>query len=237
MKHELAVKNQSPMEFDRKDFPDLIDGQINELNKLDSSVENALRAAENAEEKAEEAGEKSAKFGHRKAAIEELQSACTELAEAVMLGAKAQKISFEFQRKLAETTKFLFCLGVSNIAANQCVVRELELRLTGASKKKLSELARQELLSVVKQLKMQEGIFKRQEDHSKALKELDEKLKEYVQKFDRVDVTLKGHEALLKTEIESFKSSFAKPRKKEIGLVMILFLLSMAGVIFVYLSK
>ena len=81
------------------------------------------------------------------------------MAQAIVMGAKAQKVAFEFQTKLAEITKFLFNLGISNIVYNRMVVRELELRLSGASKEKISELARKELTTVVKQLKDQEDMY------------------------------------------------------------------------------
>ena len=70
-------------------------------------------------------------------------------------------MSFEYQKKLGEITKYLFGLGVTNIAMNRSVVRELELKLQGASAEELDEFARRELLGVVKQLKAQEDIMKK----------------------------------------------------------------------------
>lgn len=190
--------------YNEKDLPILIHGQIEKLNKLDQSVKKAIAAAEKAKDSAKDAKDKSAGLFKKKAAIEELQSAGMKLAEAVQLGAEAQKISFEFQTKLAEITKYLFGLGVSNIASNRSVVRELEMRLRGASQEELSELAQQELITVVKQLKEQEDILRKQENISKTLKIHDERLKVQSQKNQRIDERLQALDIetnMLKNEI------------------------------------
>ncbi len=267
MTHELATANKaaSAKDVDRKSLPDLIAGHIGEVKKLDLCVKAARTAAELAVEQTKSDGSKPAGWDFtgekKKAAIVGLQSALMGLAKAVESGAKAQELSFEFQEKLADVTKQLFFLGMSNIANNQSVVHELEARLKGASEEELSDLARRELFSVLEQLKEQEYILQKQEDNSKALREHDGKLKDCVQMLDLLEVALKSHEnvymthesklsaqaegieqqndqiLLLKTEIVSLKSSLATQRKKGIGLATILFLLVMAGVIFICLFR
>jgi hypothetical protein len=171
--------------FNDKDLPQVIQGQISKLNELDTSVKKAMKAAASAKESAISAKNMSAGLGKKKVAIEELQSAGVDLAKAVTSGAEAQKISFEFQTKLAEVSKYLFGLGVSNITSNRLVVRELEMKLKGASQEELSELARQELMSVVKQLKDQEDILNKLEilskttkNHEMTLKDIDRQLQD-----------------------------------------------------------
>lgn len=159
-------------------FPDLINNQVNKLNELDQSTKKALTAAVKAEERASNARNKSAAFGHKKAAIEELQTAVYTSAEAIQSIAESQQVSFEFQTKLAEVSKYLFALGASNIAANRIVVRELELRLKDASEEQISELARQELLAVVNQLKEQEDILIKIEQQKSRLSTLKLSVKE-----------------------------------------------------------
>ncbi|MDX6047613.1 MULTISPECIES: hypothetical protein [Bacillus] len=191
--------------FNEKDLPVMIQGQISKLKELDKSVKKAMKAANVAKDSANSARSKSAGFGKKKVAIEELQSAGIDLAEAVQSGAEAQKISFEFQTKLAEISKYLFGLGVSNIASNRFVVRELEMKLKGASKEELSELARQELISVVKQLKEQEDILRKQENFSKIIKIHDERLKVQFQKSQQIDEQLQAHAEIDKRHSEQLK--------------------------------
>lgn len=178
--------------FDEKDLPQVVQEQISKLNELDKSVKKAMEAAASAKDSAISAKNMSAGFGKKKVAIEELQSAGLDLAEAVESGAEAQKISFEFQTKLAEISKYLFGLGVSNIASNRFVVRELEMRLKGASREELSELARQELISVIMQLKEQEDILKKLENLSKIIKNHDKTLKFQSQKNQSIDEQLQA---------------------------------------------
>ena len=154
--------------FDERLLPELIQGQIGKLNELGACVKSALDAATTAEKQAEAARNLSAGRGvftdHKRAAIEGLQAAGIEMAKAVQSSASAQKTAFDFQTRLAEVTKYLFSLGVGNVAANRAVVRELEARLRGASEEELSELAHQEILAVVMQLKEQEDLLNRQEE-------------------------------------------------------------------------
>lgn len=133
----------------------------------------ALDAAGKAEQRAKAARAQSAEwslFGDKKKdAIEELQKVGIELAEAVQLGTQAQKLSFEFQARLIEVTRYLFTLGVSDIAANRAVVRELKMHLSGASAEEFSDLAQQEVMSVIRQLQEQEDLLKKQEQVKNAL--------------------------------------------------------------------
>lgn len=110
---------------------------------------------------------------------------------AQICSAEAQEVSFTYQQKLAEMTKFLFALGVSNIAMNRSIVRELELKLKGASEEELDELARREIISVVKQLKAQEDIMKKQSDlsdkvriHESRINELTDKHTEHTDRIE-----------------------------------------------------
>ncbi len=196
--NEISTHGSQPA-IDTGMLPDQIARQVDKLNELDASVKAAIAAAKQAEKHASDASQKSAGRGlfadHKKAAIEELQSSGIMLAKAIQLGVKAQKTSFEFQQRLADITKYLFKLGVSSIAANRFVVRELELRLQGASEEKLSELARQEILLVVKQLKDQEDILKKQESILKRQKIHDSKIKHALEQTDSLESRIKDQSA------------------------------------------
>lgn len=191
--------------FDERMLPELVKGQLDKLNEVAASVESAIEAANKAEEQAKEAKNKSAGRGFftdkKRVAIEELQSAGIDMANAVQASAKAQKTSFEFQTRLAEIAKYLFSMGVRNIAANRLVVRELEARLKGASEEEISELARQEIMAVVMQLKDQEDLLKKQENLRQKqekmaddLTALNNKTKFVLTQTDELDLRLKSQE-------------------------------------------
>mgnify|MGYP005940868477 CR=1 FL=1 len=156
--------------------PNLINEQFTKLEVVKNNVERATSKARKAQQRAEEAKNISPGLFHRKEAIEELQTVTEEIADAQIASAEAQEVSFEYQQKLGKITKYLFSLGVSNIATNRSVVRQLQLKLRDASEKDLDELARQEIIGVVKQLKAQEDIMIKQSAMSDIVKRHDKRL-------------------------------------------------------------
>ena len=146
-----------------ENLPSVLSSQFDKLNLLQYNVEKSLDMAIEAKIKSEDAYVKMGIFDYsKKDAIKLLQEASKGLAEGIMTAAEAQKVSFEYQTKLTEITKFLLRLGLSNIAMNRSVVRELELKLKGASEEEISDLAKQELKNVIMQLKAQEDIMNKQ---------------------------------------------------------------------------
>lgn len=161
---ELSTLMDSAMvEVDQNELPRIISSQVEKLNELDGSVKRASQDAEKAKSSAQSAKNKSAGLFKKQEAIEMLQSATVDVADAIQSQAEAQKLSFEFQAKLSEISRYLFGLGVGNIAHTRSVVRELELHLKNASEEELTELARKEILTVVRQLREQEDIHERLE--------------------------------------------------------------------------
>ena len=177
---------------DEKEIPSIVTSQFSNLQKLTNKYEEALTKANSAKESAEIAHEKSAGLFEKKEAIKALQDAQLNTAEALIVMNDVQKLTLEYQEKITQITQYLFGLGVSNIAANRSVVRQLELKLKGASKEELSDLARQELLNVVKQLKAQEDIMEKQSKLSSKVQDHDKKIKEQEKMGfdlgDRIDV-------------------------------------------------
>lgn len=146
-----------------ENLPSVLSSQFDKLNLLQYNVKKSLDMAIEAKIKSEDAHVKMGIFDYsKKDAIKLLQEASKGLAEGIMTAAEAQKVSFEYQTKLTEITKFLLRLGLSNIAMNRSVVRELELKLKGASEEEISDLAKQELKNVIMQLKAQEDIMNKQ---------------------------------------------------------------------------
>ena len=175
-----VINNLQPEEI-----PAIINSQYHEIEiidtqikKIQSRTKEAEKDVKKAKESADSAKEKSAGFGQKKVAIESLQDATADIAEAQSGLAEVQidtldavQILFEHEKKLGQSIKFLFALGVSNITANRAVVRELQYRLQGASEDELSDFARQELESVVRQLKAQADMMIKQESLSSKVKQ------------------------------------------------------------------
>ena len=182
MSNELEI-----FKVNQSELPNIITDQWRDIQGLEDKVKKSVKMAQTAKTSADRAYGKSAGLGHKKEAIESLQEASVDLAESQVQVVEAQQLSFEYQKKLSEITKYLFALGVSNIAANRTVVRELELKLRGASEGELSDLARKEVLSVISQLKAQED---KQKQMSETLKSQDKTISEHQKKAEHHDEVL-----------------------------------------------
>ena len=157
--------------------PDILDNKFDKLRETQKMVDLATKRARRAQESAQYASGKSAGWFHKKAAIESLQDAVSDVADAQQAAADAQVVSFEYQKQLAEFSKFLLGLGVSSVAMNRTLIRELEKRLRGSSTEEIDDLVQREMLSVIKQLKQQEDIMNKQETLSRIVREHDGDLK------------------------------------------------------------
>ena len=156
-------------------LPTIIGNTFKHISEVDRKISNAVSRAEEAKKLADEASQKNAGwsfFGSdKKEAIEALQSAAISQANALSNSVDANKELFNNQKKMSEALRYLFGLGVANMAANRTVVRELELKLKNASQEELSELARQEITNVILQLRAQEDMQYKLENHDRILRE------------------------------------------------------------------
>lgn len=153
-------------EYTEESLSDLITTRIDALNDLEKHIIEAEEAADTAVKEANNVknGIKSGliwKSLDKDKAIKKLQNAAIITAKALEESSDAHKKTFEYQKRLTNISYSLFRLGVSNIATNRSLVREIELRLKGASEKEISNLARNELVRVVTQLKEQEDVQKK----------------------------------------------------------------------------
>ena len=167
-------------------IPDIVAGRIEDISALENEVKQSEESAKDAMQFVTQMAHYQEKgvwiFRHRagntKDIIEDTQVSVEKLAAAQQVSVSAMKKSFEFQKKLAETSKYLFELGCANITVNRIAVSAIEAKLNGASKEEISELARQEMMAVVRQLKEQEDILKKQEFLSSKVKENSSRLNE-----------------------------------------------------------
>lgn len=154
---------------DEKQVPELIQGQFTLMSELRKQIECATNNAFDAKE-AVINGVMPGNLSP-KAAIESLQSATLDLANAQESAMRAQQYQFDYQQKIADITKFLFRLGLTNIAMNRVVVEELEYKLRNASQGEIDDLARAEIENLLKRLKRQQDIDQKQTELTKLLKE------------------------------------------------------------------
>lgn len=215
---------------DESQLPAIMTNQFDKIEKLEKRVKMAMDMAVDAKDEAEKKKVSVGLF-NKKNAIESLQDVVDGVVIAQMTMADAQTLLFEYQTKLTEVTKYLFGLGVSNLAMNRSVVRELELKLKGASDEEISELAKQELRNVIIQLKAQEDMMKKQEvltgkvkeqaGHIKEMEEADEeqdeKIDELMQENDEQDEAISKNRERISMQqkvLEAQKKKDAEHDKK-----------------------
>ena len=191
-------------------LPTIIGNTFKHISEVDRKISNAVSRAEEAKQLADEASQKNAGwsfFGSdKKEAIEALQSAAKSQANALSDSVDANKELFNNQKKMSEALRYLFGLGVANMAANRTVVRELELKLKNASQEELSELARQEITNVILQLRTQEDVQYKLENHDRMLREhkgeIDKILGE-INSFEERCKEVLGRTEMLQNDVES----------------------------------
>lgn len=88
---------------------------------------------------------------------------------------------------MAEVEKTVLSISCMSIAMNRSTVRELELKLKGASKEKLSELAKKELQSVIKQIRQQQDILEKQDRIEENVKKVHEETESQKKRLDKKD--------------------------------------------------
>lgn len=161
------------------DFPTIIANTCNNITVCDQKVNKALEDAGKAKSTAEIAANKEHTFWKGKGkTLDALQNAAITLAQSQLSSTEAIEQCFNNQKIMANSIAYLFAMGCINMTANRTVVREIQMRLSNASKEELSEFARQELQNVILQLKAQEDLYNRIEKHASLLKDQDENIDE-----------------------------------------------------------
>lgn len=214
------VINVPQLKITIEQLPIVIGNTFKNITEIDRKITNAVSKANEAKGLADIASLKEAGWsffgGAKKEAIEALQTATISQANALSDLADANKQLFENQEKMSEALRYLFGLGVANMAANRTVVRELELKLQNASEEELSELARHEITNVILQLRAQEDIFYKLENHDKILREqkctiekmhceimsFEERFKENLGCIDKLQCEIKEREKKISNKFE-----------------------------------
>lgn len=216
------LDNRSVIEFNPKDLPNIIAEQGKTLNEFCEKKKQAIIQAAAAKKQADEANKKKVGwFTGKKVAIEELQCATVSISEALDSLAEAVNQSYINQEKIAKVNEYLLGLGLTNTTLNRMVIRELEMKLNNASPEELSELAKQELMSVLRQLKAQEDIQNRLEKQAEGLRSHEQKIEDAFkdieeQKIDIISIKNDIYKSINEAteQIEQLKNDIRQQNEK-----------------------
>jgi hypothetical protein len=174
MTHEYYEKQfGNNGKIDESRLPDAITDQFKDVDKIKDQITQAKNKADEAKKKSEELHKLGPWGGGKKAAIEDLQESSKMLAIAQEQTAIAQGLFFEYQEKLAKATKFVFEIGINNMANTDTIIRQLQRYMEGASADELDELKQAEINAVIDRLLQQESIQKKQEKMWEQIDSLD----------------------------------------------------------------
>ena len=194
-----------------------VDEKIDSICVIDREYKETCALAEQARDRAQkaltaadEASKKSAGFGKKKKAIEALQAAQKEQSLATETNTQAITKIAMLQERIIEATKALFALGISNVAANRSVYRQLELKMKGASEQELSDFARNEVLAVMQQLNEQQDMMARHNKLSEKVHEQNDLLKNQASAIEALELQSKNQKA----EIEKLKLENEKQKEQ-----------------------
>ncbi|MBR4981309.1 MAG: hypothetical protein IKY94_01965 [Lachnospiraceae bacterium] len=176
-------------------LPEIIRNEMAGLSEFKAKADAAKVKAREAKALADEL--EGVKFGKTKAAVEDLQKATRAITDAQICAAEAQEKSFEYQEQLAKTSKYLFGLGVTSIAMNRAVVRQLKLTLEGCDSGEIDDSTHQEILNVISKLKEQEDIMQKQEIMSGRIDLLDDEVATQGVELKRQEQKDEEHDLLL----------------------------------------
>lgn len=195
-----------------QEIPKTIEDCVSRLENVRQKVVQARSKADAAYEKAKKASRVDAKnIFTRNDAIDALQNAAVAIADSQIDQAESVKASFEYEKVLSNVCKYLFMLGVANMAANRMVVEQLTKQMDRASEEKLDEMAREELRSVIYQLKDQEDLLNRVDRLERIVREQKDTLDLLSQKFNGTgdrsseDVSEGRNIAIMKAQIRELK--------------------------------
>ncbi len=174
MENDL-VKKVSEIEI--QDYPTIISSNVEKIKKIKQAIEENKILAKKLKTDAEKLKTAEVTLNpttwfndNKKDAIEGLQKNSRATASALFSITEGQELLFEYQKNLTDITKFLFGLGVSSLAANRTVIRQLMLELKNGTDAEKAKLVEDEINKVIADLRAQQDIMLKQ-------KELEEKAK------------------------------------------------------------
>ncbi len=159
----------------------IIESKMLELTEYVKNRDQYVSALAKAEKKAimamktaNQAANEDSGFFNMKNVLQHLQETCLDLGHAVIEQSEAQKKAFENQKKIADVIHFLFSLCVNNMASYNRVVSNLKNNLNALSSSPEDKALRNEFLSILDQLKMQEPLLLRIEKLEQQVREINE---------------------------------------------------------------
>lgn len=158
------------------EVPAVINEKFGQLAKIKNEVQYLQSSSIEIKNNAVVAKNKKVGLFNKKNVIKDLQTLTVDISNNQVANAEITNKILIYQQKTAEIMKFLLGLGVTNLATNRAVVKQLKDRLASAQDGSIDEYEEKEILSVLRQLKAQEDILEKQERMGERFNELNDKI-------------------------------------------------------------
>ena len=182
--NKLITKQERPeIVVSPEKFPEIIGKQLSALDEIERTIKELNKKAEDAKKKAEALGSSNKGFktkvkdffthGETKRQLSDTQCAQKDLAKVQELQNKVNENLLKHQTELAKCCNYLFCIGCYNIATIEAMIASLKKQLSGKSTnyRYLSDNVKEQFFNVIKRLKEQKDILRRQEQTEKRIED------------------------------------------------------------------
>lgn len=158
------------------EVPAVINEKFGQLAEIKNEVQYLQSSSIEIKNNAVVAKNKKVGLFNKKNVIKDLQTLTVDISNNQVANAEITNKILIYQQKTAEIMKFLLGLGVTNLATNRAVVKQLKDRLASAQDGSVDEYEEKEILSVLRQLKAQEDILEKQARMGERFNELNDKI-------------------------------------------------------------
>lgn len=158
------------------EVPAVINEKFGQLAEIKNEVQYLQSSSIEIKNNAVVAKNKKVGLFNKKNVIKDLQTLTVDISNNQVANAEITNKILIYQQKTAEIMKFLLGLGVTNLATNRAVVKQLKDRLASAQDGSVDEYEEKEILCVLRQLKAQEDILEKQERIGERFNELNDKI-------------------------------------------------------------
>ncbi len=203
-------------EINEANLPSIIEERFDELKKIEKNVISLQEKSLDSQERAIELKNQGVGFFKKKQAIEDLQEVSVLLANNQVDSSSITNEIIKYQQKTYETMKYLFALGVSNLANNRAVTKFLKEKLKSSdiSNNQFEKFQKEEIVNVLKELSAQQDVLKKIEllnDKVKEQNSIIHDLKISVNKYDSQFSEFEKMSNEQKQDIKDFKKYYGKP--------------------------
>lgn len=158
------------------EVPAVINEKFGQLAEIKNEVQYLQSSSIEIKNNAVVAKNKKVGLFNKKNVIKDLQTLTVDISNNQVANAEITNKILIYQQKTAEIMKFLLGLGVTNLATNRAVVKQLKDRLASAQDGSVDEYEEKEILCVLRQLKAQEDILEKQARMGERFNELNDKI-------------------------------------------------------------